>query len=1175
VPYIPFSNKYSHLYTSTCSTSSKRLSNILFQSVLTMVASVIGFGSRAPENVLEVLSQSISKGLVSEVKPVRSQSINLALLQPPYRTFLEGNTGAASSSPSPDLIIYCLPSSVSEYAAFGSEANTVRSTILSSSSTVVTVYDPKSDSFMGGSIDDILSALSGNNDKKDALSCASLGSFSCIDELASSSLFGPKKQSDVVIVVGSGGREHALAVALAQSPLVQRVICCPGNGGTAVEGGKITNAEGVNGKQDNDTIIELTKRVNAKMVVVGPEQPLVDGVVDALAIACPDVRVFGPSQAGAELEASKAFTKDFLEEHGIPTAKYRNFTNADEAIAYVESLDENDRQVVKASGLAAGKGVLLPTSKAETIEAVKEIMSDRAFGAAGDTCVIESFMTGPEASCLAFCDGKTAVLMPAAQDHKRALDNDEGLNTGGMGAYAPAPCVTPALQREIEAMCIKTVEKMAERGTPYVGVLYAGMMLTPNGPSVLEFNCRFGDPETQVVLPLLETDLYEVMVACCDGSLDSVDVRFKENTCAATVVCAAKGYPEKYPKGMEITGLSDANAISGVKVYHAGTKLDEESVSRCSGGRVLAVTGMGPALSDALEASYNGVRKLDFVGSDGNESLMHFRTDIAKGAIGKKLRIGVLGSTRGTALIPIIEACASGALHAEIVAVVSNKKDALILEKGRTLGVTVTTRFVSSKGLSRDQYDAECTAILSGAGVELVILVGYMRILSKQFCDFWAGRCINVHPSLLPKHAGGMDLAVHQAAIDAGDKQSGCTIHQVTEEVDGGPIVVQKVVEIAEGETAESLKAKVQPLEGPAFIEAIKKLCGKAVISYADAGVSIDAGNELVEVIKPACKSTIRPGCDADLGGFGGLFDLAAAGFDTANTVLIGATDGVGTKLRIAQATKKHDFVGIDLVAMCVNDLIVAGGEPLFFLDYYATGKLEVDEAAAVVKGIAEGCRQAGCGLIGGETAEMPSMYAPGDYDLAGFSVGAVDRNRILPNGVGVGDVLLGLSSSGIHSNGFSLVRKLIEKEKLSFESACPWDSGSPSIADSLLTPTKIYVKCCLPLLKNNLLNGMAHITGGGLLENLPRSLPKGVVAEITGHPPLPSVFKWMQQTSGLDDDEMLRTFNCGIGMVLIVKQDKVDEAKKLLQEAGEEVFDLGKLVDGSGDQVIMKSKLT
>lgn len=844
----------------------------------------------------------------------------------------------------------------------------------------------------------------------------------------------------------------------------------------------------------------------------------------------------------------------------------------------MKSLDPNDRQVVKASGLAAGKGVLLPTTQEETIAAVQEIMSDKAFGAAGDTCVIESFMTGPEASCLAFCDGKTAVLMPAAQDHKRALDNDEGLNTGGMGAYAPAPCVTPELQKEIERMCIKTVEKMAERGTPYVGVLYAGMMLTPNGPSVLEFNCRFGDPETQVVLPLLETDLYEVMRACCDGKLDTIDVRFKENVSAATVVCAAKGYPETYPKGMAIQGLDKAGDFENVKVYHAGTKVDDDGkTTRCSGGRVIAVTGMGSNLTEALAASYKAVKQISFEDTSTGDDLKHYRTDIAKGAMRKKLRIGVLGSTRGTALIPVMEACANGSLHAEIVAVVSNKSSAPILDKGRSLGVTVTTKFVSSKGLSREQFDAECTSVLVGSGVDYVLLVGYMRILSKEFTDFWAGRCINVHPSLLPKHAGGMDLAVHQAVIDAKETESGCTIHEVTEEVDGGPIVVQKVVKVETSDTAESLKAKVQACEGPAFIEAIQKKC-KTSVSYADAGVSIDAGNSLVELIKPSCKATRRPGCDADLGGFGGLFDLAAAGYNSEDTIIIGATDGVGTKLRVAHLTKKHETVGIDLVAMCVNDLIVAGGEPLFFLDYFATGKLDVEEAAAVVRGIAEGCKQAGCGLIGGETAEMPSMYAPGDYDLAGFSVGAVHKDRVLPKNVAAGDVLLGLPSSGIHSNGFSLVRKLVEKANFDYESDCPWDKNAGSIGDSLLTPTKIYVKCCLPLLQKEMLTGLSHITGGGLLENLPRSLPSNVKAEITGHPPLPNVFSWMRQISGLDDYELLRTFNCGIGMVLIVKKDFVDEAKTLLRDAGEGVvYDLGALTDRKGDeeQVEMKSSLS
>ena len=333
--------------------------------------------------------------------------------------------------------------------------------------------------------------------------------------------------------------------------------------------------------------------------------------------------------------------------------------------------------------------------------------------------------------------------------------------------------------------------------------------------------------------------------------------------------------------------------------------------------------------------------------------------------------------------------------------------------------------------------------------------------------------------------------------------------------------------------------------------------------------MSIDAGNKLVDLIKPFCKATRRPGCDADLGGFGGLFDLAAAGFETKDTVLIGATDGVGTKLRIAQTTRKHSTVGVDLVAMCVNDLIVAGGEPLFFLDYFATGHLEIEEAAEVVKGIAEGCRQADCGLIGGETAEMPSMYAPGDYDLAGFSVGAVHKDRILPQGVAVGDALLGLASSGIHSNGFSLVRKLVEKEGLSYESPCPWDPSVATIGDSLLTPTKIYVKACIPLLKKGLVKAMAHITGGGLLENLPRSLPDGVGASITGHPSLPSVFKWMKEASGLDDTEMLRTFNCGIGMVLILDPKNVDEAKKMLLASGEkEVFDLGVLVGEPGVKV-------
>lgn len=276
---------------------------------------------------------------------------------------------------------------------------------------------------------------------------------------------------------------------------------------------------------------------------------------------------------------------------------------------------------------------------------------------------------------------------------------------------------------------------------------------------MLEFNCRFGDPETQVLLPLLETDLYEIFAACCDGKLDEVDIRFKENVAATTVVCASLGYPEKYPKGMAINGLAVANSVDGVKVYHAGTKLDDEKTVRCCGGRVLAVTAIGQGLKSATHLAYEGVKAIDFAGSNG-ESLLHHRTDIAKGALRKKLRIGVLGSTRGTALIPVMNAIQAGKLDAEIVAVVSNRSAAPILEKGSSMGVTVATQFVSAKGLTREEHDAECTSVLVKAGVDLVLLVGYMKVLSGQFCEFWSRRCINVHPSLLPKFAGGMDLSV-------------------------------------------------------------------------------------------------------------------------------------------------------------------------------------------------------------------------------------------------------------------------------------------------------------------------------------------------------------------------------------------------------------------------------
>lgn len=334
----------------------------------------------------------------------------------------------------------------------------------------------------------------------------------------------------------------------------------------------------------------------------------------------------------------------------------------------------------------------------------------------------------------------------------------------------------------------------------------------------------------------------------------------------------------------------------------------------------------------------------------------------------------------------------------------------------------------------------------------------------------------------------------------------------------------------------------------------------KSGLTYADAGVDIDAGEQLVDAIKPLAKSTRRPGAEASLGGFGALFDLKAAGFE--DPLIVTTTDGVGTKLKIAIETGRHDGVGVDLVAMCVNDLLAQGAEPLMFLDYYATGRLDVDAARRVVAGIAEGCRQSGSALVGGETAEMPGMYSGGDYDLAGFSVGAVERGKVLPylEQQKAGDVIIGLASSGPHSNGYSLIRKVVEKSGLAWGDDAPF-AKDLSLAQALMEPTRIYVKPVLPLMKADLIKGAAHITGGGLIENPPRCIAEGLEASFDWDAwPMPDVFQWLAETGGISDHEMRRTFNCGVGFILIVAPENVEPVLAALLNAGETAFVCGQL---------------
>lgn len=763
-----------------------------------------------------------------------------------------------------------------------------------------------------------------------------------------------------ILLVGNGGREHALAWKLSQSPLVESIIAVPGNGGTSTCP-KVTNNTSV-AADDYPGLVQLAQKNNVNLVVPGPEAPLVDGIEGYFKAV--GIRCYGPSKLAARMEGSKTFSKDFMKKYNIPTAAYENFSSYEEAKKYLDSIDHN--VVLKASGLAAGKGVIIPTTKQEAQAALKEIMLDKEFGSAGDEIVIEEFLDGDELSILSFSDGYTIRSLPPAQDHKRIFDGDQGPNTGGMGCYAPTNIATKELIAEIERTVLQpTIDGMRKERFPFVGTLFTGLMITKNGPKCLEYNVRFGDPETQTLLPLMskDTDLAEIMIACTEGWLDSVSVNV-DAVASATVVVAAGGYPGSYAKG---TPMEVDSPPADTNIFHAGTVI-EDSQLQTSGGRVIAAQATAENLEQAVKKAYEGVGCIKF-------DKMFYRKDIAHRAFRK---------------------------------------------------VAAT----------------------------------------------------------------------------------------------------------------------------------------KQALTYASAGVDIDAGNEFVERIRLAVASTRRPGADAEIGGFGGEVDLNAAGYVNA-PIMVGAIDGVGTKLMIAQAMNKHDTVGIDLVAMNVNDLVVQGAEPLMFLDYYGCSQLKLENAAAFVEGVAAGCIQSKCALVGGETAEMPGMYQRDDYDAAGAAIGAMSKDLRLPqkDQMEEGDILLGLASNGVHSNGFSLVRRILARENISYSDPAPWDT-SISAGLSLLTPTKIYVCPLLSVINKRLIKGLSHITGGGLLENVPRMLPATLSAEIdVAKWELPAVFRWLKAAGGVKSEEMARTFNTGIGMVAVVSRGNAEQAVKDLEAAGETVYTVGKLV--------------
>lgn len=419
-----------------------------------------------------------------------------------------------------------------------------------------------------------------------------------------------------VLVVGGGGREHALVRKIKESKKVDEIFCTPGNGGISYDAKCFDIAA-----TDIDGVVNLAKEIQADLVVVAPDDPLVAGMVDALNEA--GFKTFGPRANAAIIEGSKVFSKELMQKYNIPTAEYKVFDNAEEAIEYIKERNEFPT-VIKADGLALGKGVIIPENLDDAIAGVKEIMEDKIFGASGNNIVVEEFLTGPEVSVLAFTDGKCVKPMVSSMDHKRALDGDKGLNTGGMGTVSPNPYYTQEVANEcMDKIFMPTINAMNNEGRTFKGCLYFGLMITPKGPKVIEYNCRFGDPETQVVLPRLKTDIVDIFEAIDSETLSDLDVEWSDDACAC-VIMASGGYPKSYPKGIEITGLANGQ-LDGVTVYHAGTKLQGNELVT-SGGRVLGVTALGDTLENALKKSYEAVEKIHFEGA-------HYRRDIGKRAL--------------------------------------------------------------------------------------------------------------------------------------------------------------------------------------------------------------------------------------------------------------------------------------------------------------------------------------------------------------------------------------------------------------------------------------------------------------------------------------------------------------------------------------------------------------
>ncbi|EDW63275.1 trifunctional purine biosynthetic protein adenosine-3 [Drosophila virilis] len=1131
--------------------------------------------------------------------------------------------------------------------------------------------------------------------------------------------------SHSVLVIGGGGREHAICWKLTQSPKITQIYALPGSFGIAQLGSKCQNvgADALDPK-DFEAIAKWCTQKRISLVVVGPEDPLALGLGDVLqkaGIAC-----FGPGKQGAQIEADKKWAKDFMLRHGIPTARYESFTDVNKAKKFIRNAPYR-ALVVKAAGLAAGKGVVVAAHEDEACAAVDEILGRLKYGEAGSTLVVEELLEGEEVSVLAFTDGKTIQAMLPAQDHKRLCDGDTGPNTGGMGAYCPCPLISKqALELVQRAVLERAIKGLGQERIAYQGVLYAGLMLTRDGPRVLEFNCRFGDPETQVILPLLDSDLYEVMQACCTGKLDKISLQWRSSLTAVGVIMASAGYPETSTKGSRILGLPEENTETQL-IFHSGLAVNAQKQPVTNGGRVLIAVALDASLRLAAAQATKLAASIIF-DKDGAQ----YRTDIAQKAFkmtsaaplsykdsgvdidaGDALvqrikplsrgtqRPGVMGGLGGFGGLfrvkdlsykqPVIAEAIQGvgakiqlALQNELydhigydlVAMCCNE----LLELGAEpvafldyiacgkLQVPLAAQLV--KGMADACRDGRC-ALLGGETAEMPSLyargqydmAGYCVGLVEQsqvlprFDTYQTGDLLVGLPSSGLHCAGFNELLTQLAAAGVNLKDRspvggdhGLSLAQVlgtptrlyvqqllphlqAGEIKGVAHVTHGLLHDVERLVPDSFEVRLDFGAVPVpkifgWLAGQLQLSAQALLERHNCGIGmllvLPKTSQLWHTVLPAAKVLgvlqTRKENSAQVqvrnfkeqllqlaAPFGGLASkqlpmelvepqlpaLTAANKDCfendtgrrltrlpahyADPILVLGTDGVGTKLKVAQQTGRHDTVGIDLVAMCVNDILCNGAQPFSFSSYYACGKWQALSAAEVAAGVQEGATQANSTLMDVHIAALSLLYEPQVYDLAGFALGIADRAGILPrlNDIQPGDMLIGLPSSGVHSNGFSLVHKVLRRAGLTLSDSAAFSGRT--LGEELLVPTKIYVKALTPLLAqaDNGIKALAHITGGGLLENIPRVLRKDLAVRLDANKyPLPPIFAWLAAAGNIAPLELQRTYNCGLGLILVVSAEQVKAVMQQLRYTQRAVV-VGEVIarsDPKKPQVVVKN---